>query len=254
MDLGRRWEPPGRATEGFAVTVMTRTSLSDFRVQAAQSSLGSSSDALYERVASVLQQLRPSGTILDFGAGVGNFTRLLLTRFDFATVLAVDILPVPDDLGSRVEWCQADLNEEMPVRAALVDYIVAVEIIEHLENPRFIAREWFRVIRPGGTVLLSTPNNNSLRALLSIVLKGHFVAFLDSSYPAHITALVITDLRRVLREAGFEKVEVLFSNRGSIPGRPRTLWQNFVGSLRGRWFSDNVIVVGRKPLIDVNDV
>ena len=35
--------------------------------------------------------------------------------------------------------------------------MVSAEVIEHLENPRGVAREWFRLLRPGGSVLLSTP-------------------------------------------------------------------------------------------------
>jgi 2-polyprenyl-3-methyl-5-hydroxy-6-metoxy-1,4-benzoquinol methylase len=128
------------------------------------------------------------------------------------------------------------------------DVVVAAEVIEHLENPRAICRELFRLLRPGGHVLLSTPNNESWRSLVALVLRGHFVAFGDTCYPAHITALVRQDLDRVLGEAGFGPRSFAFTNDGGLPGMPSRTWQSVLGSRAGGVrFSDNVLVSARKP-------
>jgi hypothetical protein len=96
--------------------------------------------------------------------------------------------------------------------------------------------------------VISTPNNESWRSLLSLWLRGHHIAFLDGSYPAHITALVRRDLHRLLAEAGFEPPQFRFTDHGGIPGKPTTSWQTIsAGKLNSLRFSDNLIAIARKP-------
>jgi len=60
--------------------------------------------------------------------------------------------------------------------------------------------------------------------LIALVLRGHFVAFSDTCYPAHITALVCKDIERILTEAGFSVPEFIFTNVGWIPKFPKLHW------------------------------
>jgi 2-polyprenyl-3-methyl-5-hydroxy-6-metoxy-1,4-benzoquinol methylase len=121
-------------------------------------------------------------------------------------------------------------------------------LIEHLENPRQVAREWYRILKPGSTLILSTPNNESIRSLLALMVRGHYAAFGDDSYPAHITALLRLDVLRILREAGFSDVRFRFTNSGGVPKLPRANWQQVsFGLLKGCRFSDNLIATAVKP-------
>jgi len=121
-------------------------------------------------------------------------------------------------------------------------------VIEHLENPRAVAREWFRLLRPGGYLVYSTPNNESWRSLLSLATRGYFVAFGPTNYPAHITPMLGIDLKRVLTEAGFDEIEFRYTNHGALPKITAVTWGQVSGGLlKGKRFSDNVIVCGHKP-------
>ncbi len=209
--------------------------------------MGISEDAIYAAIERRLSDLHVSGDLLDFGAGKGQLTRRLLASRRYRSLTGADLFARADDLPSEVRWIQADLNDPLPIGPACFDTIVAAEVIEHLENPRAICRELFRLLRPGGRVLLSTPNNESWRAILALVVRGHFVFFGDSSYPAHITALTRLDLERALSEAGFDEVAFGFTDTGGIPGRPSSTWQSIFGSrARGLRFSDNLMVTARK--------
>ncbi len=95
-------------------------------------------------------------------------------------------------------------------------------MIEHLENPRAVFREFHRLLRPRGHLLLTTPNQENLRSLASLAFRGHFVDFLDSSYPAHITALVRRDFVRIAAETGFEPPTFSYTATGAVPGLPRS--------------------------------
>jgi 2-polyprenyl-3-methyl-5-hydroxy-6-metoxy-1,4-benzoquinol methylase len=214
------------------------------RQLASVASTGISNDSVYRTFEQVLTQLGLKGEILDFGAGTGNLTRRLQALNSFTSITAIDLMPRPVEIDESVKWMSWDLNDALDIPAQSFDVIVSAEVIEHLENPRAVAREWFRLLRPGGTLIFSTPNNESWRSLLALVLQGHFVAFSDSCYPAHITALVRKDIDRILTEAGFCAPQFVFTNVGGIPKFPKLHWQAIsAGLLRGIRFSDNLLAI-----------
>jgi 2-polyprenyl-3-methyl-5-hydroxy-6-metoxy-1,4-benzoquinol methylase len=216
------------------------------RQQASAASGGISSEAIYAAILRTLDEFNATGSALDFGAGTGSLTRRLQQTGRFQRVSAADLMNRPPDLS--VDWVRADLNNPLSIPDASFDNIIAAEVIEHLENPRAMARELFRLLTPGGLAVVSTPNNESWRSLLSLWMRGHHVAFLDGSYPAHITALVRKDLDRIMTEAGFDAPAFRFTDHGGIPAMPTTSWQALSGGLlRGLRFSDNLIAVVRKP-------
>ena len=222
-------------------------SLVERRKAAADQSHGTSGGPIYDAIQARLTQLAIRGDVLDFGAGTGELTRRLYAAGLYKSIAGADLFARPSELPASIEWLEIDLNDRLPLPEARFDLVVGAEIIEHLENPRAVCREIFRLLRPGGYALLSTPNNESWRALLALALRGHFVAFGETSYPAHITALVRQDLDHALAEAGFIERSFCFTDVGGIPGVPARTWQSLPGFRRGGLrFSDNVIVTGRK--------
>lgn len=77
---------------------------------------------------------------------------MALQRFE--TVTAADIMPAPAELAGRTKWIDQDLNLPISAHDGTFDIVVAAEVIEHLENPRFVTREIYRVLRPGGTDII----------------------------------------------------------------------------------------------------
>lgn len=187
------------------------------------------------------------GRALDFGAGTGHLAGLLKERGRFDRMDAADIVDYGGSARAGVHWIFSDLNERLPIADSTYDLIVAAEVIEHLENPRFLAREWFRLLRPGGTLVVSTPNNESWRSVVSLLFRGHYAAFTGPNYPAHITAVLRRDLERILTEAGFARIEFAFTNHGALPKLTALTWQQVsLGLLHGVRFSDNVVCTAHK--------
>jgi len=84
--------------------------------------------------------------------------------------------------------------------------------------------------------------------LLALLIRGHFVAFTESCYPAHITALLREDLKRIFVEAGLIAPAFRFTDVGGLPGKPSVSWQQMsAGLLKGLRFSDSVIDIAQKP-------
>ena len=223
------------------------SALGERRMRAALASQGTSKAAIYRAVLAVANTIGLSGEILDFGAGTGVLMgRLLASGFN-GTVTGADMLPRSAGIRDGIRWIQTDLNEPIPLAAASFDAIVSAEVIEHLENPRAVFREFRRLLRPHGRLLLTTPNQESIRAFASLVLRGHFVDFLDGSYPAHITALVRKDFERIAAEAGFARPRFFYTDDGGVPRFPTMKWQTVsLGLLRGRLFSDNLLVLTQR--------
>lgn len=206
----------------------------------ARASEGSSSDVLYRLVASVIRKRRPrGGTLLDIGCGTGalwNFVRGHVQNY-----LGVDAIRY-GDFPNECSFCEADLdNAAVPLPDGTADLVVAVEVIEHLENPRAFFRELTRLTKPGGLVVVTTPNQLSLLSKLTFLFRGQFNAFQEAPglYPAHRTALLEIDLLRLADECGLQETQIRYTDSGRIPGT-RQHWPHWLG-LHGRLFSDNVL-------------
>ena len=126
----------------------------------------------------------------------------------------------------------------------VADVVTAVETIEHVENPRAFARELTRLCRPGQWVVVTTPNQLSLLSKLTLVLRNEFNAFRASSYPAHLTALLEVDLRRIASECGWTDVTIRYTGEGRIPGTSRH-YPGWLSRLFPRALSDNIALAAR---------
>jgi 2-polyprenyl-3-methyl-5-hydroxy-6-metoxy-1,4-benzoquinol methylase len=211
--------------------------------QRARLSLGRSHARIYQTVAEVLAARNAGGVLADIGCGRGDLWESL--RGPFQSCIGIDAVRY-EGLPADVRFHAADLEAaRLPLPDASVDVAAAIEVIEHLENPRALARELARIVRPGGWVVVSTPNQLSALSLLTLALKGRFSAFQDEAYPAHRTALLEIDLRRILAESGLRDVAVAYTCLGRLPLSARH-YPDAVARLAPRKLSDNIVVAGRR--------
>jgi 2-polyprenyl-3-methyl-5-hydroxy-6-metoxy-1,4-benzoquinol methylase len=209
----------------------------------ARQSLGSSDRAIRVAVAGALRRRGCGGVVADVGCGRGDLRQELAGMF--SKWIGVDAVRYPA-LPADVEFHQADLDRvPLPLTDAAADVAVAVETIEHLENPRAFFRELVRITRPGGWIAITTPNQLSALSLLTLVVKQRFSAFQDVSYPAHRTALLEIDLRRIASECGLEDVAVIYTGSGRLP-LSGAHYPAVLGRLFPRACSDNVLLIGRR--------
>jgi SAM-dependent methyltransferase len=211
----------------------------------ARRSLGASGGAIYRMVADAVAARHPGGgTLVDVGCGSGNLWPFVRGRFDrYVGIDAVRYDGFPADGELAVANLDAD---ELPLPPASADVVAAVETIEHLENPRAFVRTLAKLARPGGWVIVTTPNQLSLASRVLLLTRGHHHAFGEASYPAHITALLEVDLRRIAAECGLQEVAVEFSGRGRVAGTARH-YPGWLSRLWPRGLSDNLLLAGRRP-------
>ena len=212
-------------------------------VARALESRGESSDPIYAAAAAALRARGAAGTLVDLGCGTGRFRAYAETTA--ATYVGVDVVRYAG-LPRDVTFVQADLDREpAPLGDACADIVAAIETIEHLENPRAFLREAVRLLRPAGTLVVSTPNQLSALSLLCLATKGRFAAFQDAAYPAHRTALLPVDLARMAGECGLVDIAIGYSASGRIP-LTAVHYPALLSHALPRWCSDTVILTARK--------
>lgn len=77
----------------------------------------------------------------------------------------------PEDAVPNTVWKKHDANLPLPFDDGFFDAVVSLELIEHLDNQIGLVDEIHRVLRPGGMLIISTPNRNSLEGMLGRMLS-----------------------------------------------------------------------------------
>lgn len=179
---------------------------------------------LHEFVATLADRsFVPRGSVLDLAAGTGALC-LRLVQHGFR-LTAVDLVAENFRLHGTVPFVTADLNRSFAdALGATFDGVLAVEVMEHLENPRHFVRECAALLKPGGCLILTTPNVDNPVSKLSFIRRGRFQWFWDGDYDTlgHISPLTQWQVRRCVEEVPLDIVSL-----GSV-GNPYRL-------IRGSW-------------------
>jgi len=151
----------------------------------------------WEAVGRLLLTLAPRQVYADLGAGEGLISQLLAARAK--KVIAVDHSPrmveVGRDLAKRsglknLEYRQGDM-EQPPIRPGSVDVVILSQALHHaVHPPRALEAAW-KILRPGGTVLI-------------LDLVEHSFEAAREMYADVWLGFAPAELSRLLREAGFE--------------------------------------------------
>jgi SAM-dependent methyltransferase len=176
-------------------------------------------EAIHETVARILaggEQTR-RGLLLDVPAGEGALAaRLLSAGFE---VRCCDLYPEIFRLRD-VEIKGGDLSGTLPYADATFDFITCVEGLEHIENPQQAIREFARLLRAGGGLVVTVPNILNIEERVKWLLHGYTSHFKPISREAlarvreemgameeialHINPISYAELRYTLEKYGFE--------------------------------------------------
>lgn len=221
----------------------------------------------FERTLEITPQGGPEDSVLEMGAYM-HITAALHHRRGYGRVRGCYFGPAGKVEEKQVEAadgrtfaCSIDLfdaeKDIFPYRDGEFATVLCCELLEHLpSDPMHMMAEIHRVLRPGGHLVITTPNVASLRAIAAI-LSGYHPGF----YPAYLKpeALAAGDSRHnreytpreihlLLHYAGFEVTHLSTGPFREEP-KPELLWVEALldrykqdTALRG----DGIYAVGRK--------
>jgi 2-polyprenyl-3-methyl-5-hydroxy-6-metoxy-1,4-benzoquinol methylase len=143
--------------------------------------------------------------LLDAGCGAGPALPYLQKQgFD---VTASDFIYFPlleaHKRAPDVPLLNCDLNWGVPFADASFDIILASEVIEHLSRAEVFLADARRVLRPGGVLLLTTPNLWDVRRPLARLTGKTWSGYRD---PTHINLLTPARLSNLIKKAGYSRV------------------------------------------------
>jgi SAM-dependent methyltransferase len=174
-------------------------------------------DATLEGAISNLRQQYPdiSGAHLDIGSGTGNLIRRIRQEYKLVSSACdyTDQFMELDDISVDV----VDLNHgQLPYPDASFNLVTFTEVAEHLENYRAIVREVYRILKPGGIVVITTPNVLNMKSRMRFLTTGFWSMFgplhvgetAIESAGGHITPIPYPYLAHALMAAGFDMPHV----------------------------------------------
>ena len=167
------------------------------------------------RFARSLQLMEHSGVIvgaatrwLDLGCNQGQFLRYLSERFALKAIGADIWDPaLKSAQDSNWEYHQCDFAQGLP-DCEPVDVLSAMEVLEHIiDTDQFLSRA-FDLVRPGGSILISTPNINCLRNRLLVPLGAYPYGLEYKNLIHHVRLYNVPALRDHLAEYGFRDISI----------------------------------------------
>ncbi len=131
--------------------------------------------------------------VLDAACGSGYGTAILAEATDKIT--GVDVSEHAINFAKKnfqkesAEFLLADLSKKTPFADETFDRIVSFETIEHLPNPEGLLKEFQRILKPGGMLIVSTPDKNLVQKVdpnskfhVHEFTKGEFVSALNKLF------------------------------------------------------------------------
>jgi SAM-dependent methyltransferase len=154
------------------------------------------------RLRSLFERHIPAGGLVaDVGCGRSLFADIG-ARFPFTVVAGdLDFASVRDRAGEvpHQRWAVFDASQ-LPFADGQFDALFAGEVIEHVPDATATLREWWRVLKPGGVAIVTTPNRERMVARANRMEMPYS--------PDHLSELSYTELSGPLLEAsGFDFVE-----------------------------------------------
>lgn len=162
----------------------------------------------------------PRGKILDLGCGDGDYARGL-KALGFS-VIAGDIDAQRFKYKNEIEFKHCDITKEMPFPEDHFDYLLLMEVVEHLRNPYLVMPEINRIIKDKGALILSTPNILNLKSRMRYLFEGAYEYFreppLDQAknpkeviFNLHLFPYRYQELEYLLATSGFMIADIFSS-------------------------------------------
>jgi 2-polyprenyl-3-methyl-5-hydroxy-6-metoxy-1,4-benzoquinol methylase len=154
-------------------------------------------------------QLNEGSRILDVACGNGTFGEWFQKRID-VEMYGLDLSPVAVDLCKKVGYRQVELadldRDPMPYLNDFFDLAILSAILEHVMSPDRVLREVWKRLKPGGKVVILTPNVAWILKRLLFML-GRWDHPRMGGTRGHISYMNKAQLATILQQAGYENID-----------------------------------------------
>jgi SAM-dependent methyltransferase len=118
-------------------------------------------------------------------------------------------------------FVQVDMNYYLPFRDKTFDYVACVEGLEHLENPFHVIREFSRILRKKGKLVITIPNIMNIKSRFRFLIYSYFDFFryygnvpederhkIEEYGHFHLNPINYSEISFILRNNGFRIISI----------------------------------------------
>lgn len=168
--------------------------------------------------------LKAGSRVLDYGSGNGSLSGWLSN--EGFSVFGVDASPSGVAIA-RQSVPEAEFSDDISLENITsrgpFDLVVCVEVIAHCFAPQDELAKMYRVLKPGGTLVISTPYHSYLKNL-AMAVTGSLEAHLDTLWSgAYVHFFTFKSISALLAEAGFEGIAMVRAGRIPIVAKSMIL-------------------------------
>lgn len=154
----------------------------------------------FEKIKSFLPD---GGVLVDIGCNDPPFTiEQVRQKMDFCIGIDTE---VQNTLAKNYELKRVFINKKIPVESELANAITMLAVLEHLDYPQAVVSDCYRILKPGGILLITVPspiNKYPLELFSGIGLVHREMIEQHKNYFTH------QHLGEILEHAGFKSIEV----------------------------------------------
>jgi ubiquinone/menaquinone biosynthesis C-methylase UbiE len=145
--------------------------------------------------------LKQDARVCDLGCGLeAAFLDYAADRI--ATGVGLDD-QVVDGQSGRWKRIRGDLTSPLPFAHGEFDHVIMLAVLEHLQEPEKVLREAFRVIAPGGSLIMTWPSS-MVDPILNVLHALHLVSD-EMESDEHQKRIPVETLKQMLKGIGFQK-------------------------------------------------
>ncbi len=127
--------------------------------------------------------------VLEIGSGLG----VLLKRIPSKNKIGIETndFAIKESRRRGMKVIKTDVEKGLPFKDSSFEVIIMNEVIEHFRKPKLVLKECYRVLRPKGKIIITTP------------AKNFFVHDLAES---HFSEMTLSELRKIVKDCGFHTI------------------------------------------------
>jgi ubiquinone/menaquinone biosynthesis C-methylase UbiE len=152
------------------------------------------------RFRAAFPHIRPGTRVCDIGCGLGaRFLTSAISRISFGVGIDDQILTG----SSGICLVRGDINRGLPFREEQFDHAVMLAVLEHLADPEPILAEIFRILAPGGSLIMTWPQASIDRTLH--ILRAIGLVSREMESEEHQPRMPLPELISRLADIGFTR-------------------------------------------------
>lgn len=150
----------------------------------------------------ILKHISPNSVVVDIGCG---HTAHLLNRLESYIKKGVGIDPlIKNQKKGNIRLTSCLLSNKIPLKSNYADFVTLSAVLEHLDDPTSILKEAHRILKKGGTILITVPTPVAKPIAEFLAFRLGLISVREIA--EHKRYFWGSDLREMFKFAGFKQV------------------------------------------------